>query len=162
LARELVRLLPRGHFEPVPGRGLRNVVGMLPGRTPGLVIGAHYDTLVEPEGFLAANNGAAGSAIVVPLARDVQRLRPTPAALRGRRSCCGGGGTQRSACAGGRSTSTRRACAARASTCAGTAATPRPWSGSPPSATAGCSCRARPPRPRSCGRRCARRPPRSA
>jgi hypothetical protein len=75
LARELVSLLPRGHFERVPGRGLRNVVGELPGRTPGLVIGAHYDTLATPKGFLGANNGAAGTAIVAQLAHDLGRLR---------------------------------------------------------------------------------------
>lgn len=80
LAAKLVRMLPRGHFEPVPDRGLRNVVGFLPGRLPGLVIGAHYDTLASPRGFLGANNGAAGTAVVVQLARDLRRLvRPADA-----------------------------------------------------------------------------------
>lgn len=77
LAERLRRKLPHGHFEAVPGEpGLRNVVGTLPGRKPALVIGAHYDTLVKPAGFVGANNGAAGSAIVVELARALTRARP--------------------------------------------------------------------------------------
>jgi Zn-dependent M28 family amino/carboxypeptidase len=43
-----------------------------------VVIGAHYDTLAAPKGFLGANNGAAGTAIVVQLARDLARLRRPP------------------------------------------------------------------------------------
>jgi hypothetical protein len=74
LARELRPLLPHGRFEPVPGEpGLRNIVGTLRGRRPGIVIAAHYDTLVEPPGFVGANNGAAGSAIVVEAARALAR-----------------------------------------------------------------------------------------
>jgi hypothetical protein len=70
LAEDLRPLLPNGRFEPVPGEpGLRNVVGTLPGKRPGIVIGAHYDTLVEPEGFVGANNGAAGTAVVIEAAR---------------------------------------------------------------------------------------------
>jgi Zn-dependent M28 family amino/carboxypeptidase len=65
-------MLPRGRFEPVPGDpGLRNIVGTLPGRRPGIVVGAHYDTLVKPKGFLGANNGAAGTAVVIEAARAV-------------------------------------------------------------------------------------------
>jgi peptidase M28-like protein len=72
LAEELRPLLPEGRFEPVPGEtGVRNVVGTLPGRRPGIVVGAHYDTLVEPKGFVGANNGAAGTAVVVEAARAV-------------------------------------------------------------------------------------------
>jgi glutaminyl-peptide cyclotransferase len=82
LAVELRRLLPNGRFEPIPGEpGLRNVVGTLPGRRPGIVLGAHYDTLVEPRGFVGANNGAAGTAVVVEAARALQRL-PRPAGAR--------------------------------------------------------------------------------
>lgn len=78
LARRLRRLLPSGRFEPVPGHpGLRNVVGTLEGRRPGIVIGAHYDTLVKPRGFVGANNGAAGSAVVVEAARALDRLPPS-------------------------------------------------------------------------------------
>lgn len=77
LAQRLRRALPHGRFEAVPGEpGLRNVVATLPGRRPALVIGAHYDTLVKPAGFVGANNGAAGSAIVVELARALRRSRP--------------------------------------------------------------------------------------
>jgi glutaminyl-peptide cyclotransferase len=75
LAVRLRRMLPGGRFEPVPGEpGLRNVVGTMPGRTPGIVIGAHYDTLVKPKGFVGANNGAAGTAVVVGVARALQRV----------------------------------------------------------------------------------------
>jgi Zn-dependent M28 family amino/carboxypeptidase len=59
---------------------LRNIVGTVPGRQPAIVIGAHYDTLAAPKGFLGANNGAAGTAITVQLARDIGKLpRPTNA-----------------------------------------------------------------------------------
>jgi glutaminyl-peptide cyclotransferase len=76
LALRLRDMLPRGHFEAVPGdRRLRNIVATIPGRRPALVIGAHYDTLAAPKGFLGANNGAAGTAITVQLARDISHLR---------------------------------------------------------------------------------------
>jgi Zn-dependent M28 family amino/carboxypeptidase len=75
LAMRLRRMLPDAHFEAIPGeRGLRNVVGTLPGTKPGVVIGAHYDTLVKPKGFVGANNGAAGTAVVVGVARALGRL----------------------------------------------------------------------------------------
>jgi glutaminyl-peptide cyclotransferase len=74
LAERLRRLLPRGRFESVPN-GLRNVVGTLPGREPGyIVVGAHYDTKDLP-GFLGANDGASGTAVVVQLARTIKRPR---------------------------------------------------------------------------------------
>jgi glutaminyl-peptide cyclotransferase len=77
LASQLRPLLPRGRFESIPGEpGLRNVVGILPGRGPGIVIGAHYDTLVKPPGFVGANNGAAGTAVVIEAARALNRLPP--------------------------------------------------------------------------------------
>ena len=75
LALSLRDMLPAGHFEAIPGEpGLRNVVGTLPGRKPAIVIGAHYDTLVKPKGFVGANNGAAGTAIVIGVARALQRV----------------------------------------------------------------------------------------
>lgn len=78
LADDLRRRLPSGRFEPLPGHaGLRNVVGTLPGRGPAIVIAAHYDTLTTPRGFVGANNGAAGTAVVVQLARDFARLSRT-------------------------------------------------------------------------------------
>ena len=81
LAERLVIRLPHGHFENVPGQpGVRNIVGTLPGRRPGIVVGAHYDTLVKPAGFVGANNGAAGSAIVIELAHALAKLhRPKDA-----------------------------------------------------------------------------------
>lgn len=70
LAQRLRPMLPNGRFEPVPGEpGLRNIVGTVGGRTPGIVVGAHYDTLVKPKGFVGANNGAAGTAVVIEAAR---------------------------------------------------------------------------------------------
>ncbi|HEX6391399.1 MAG TPA: M28 family peptidase [Solirubrobacteraceae bacterium] len=76
LAESLRKFLPRGTFEAIPGEpNLRNVVGTLPGRKPAIVLGAHYDTLVKPEGFVGANNGAAGTAIVIEAARALSRLK---------------------------------------------------------------------------------------
>jgi hypothetical protein len=81
LAVKLRPLLPTGHFEAIPGEPrLRNVVGTLPGRKPGIVVGAHYDTLASPRGFVGANNGAAGSAIVIEAARALRRMRLYPRA----------------------------------------------------------------------------------
>jgi glutaminyl-peptide cyclotransferase len=77
LAVRLRPLLPRGRFEPLPGEpGLRNIVGTLPGRRPGIVVGAHYDTLVKPKGFVGANNGAAGTAVVIEVARALAAAKP--------------------------------------------------------------------------------------
>jgi glutaminyl-peptide cyclotransferase len=82
LAVRLRRLMPEARFERIPGEPrLRNVVAVVPGRKPALVIGAHYDTLVKPKGFVGANNGAAGTAIVVELAQwfgSIQRPRGAP------------------------------------------------------------------------------------
>lgn len=76
LALRLKPLMPRGRFEPIPGEPrLRNVVGSLPGTGKAIVIGAHYDVLAKPDGFLGANNGAAGSAIVIEAARALQRTK---------------------------------------------------------------------------------------
>jgi glutaminyl-peptide cyclotransferase len=76
LALRLRRLLPDGRFEAVPG-GLRNVVGTVPGREPGyIVVGAHYDTK-DISGFVGANDGASGTAVLVQLARTLERPRHT-------------------------------------------------------------------------------------
>ena len=81
LATELRPLLPDGHFEPVPSRrpqqGLRNIVGVLPGPGPAILIGAHYDTEYHPPGFVGANDGAAGTAGVIELARSLRSQLPT-------------------------------------------------------------------------------------
>ncbi len=72
-------LLPNGRFESVPGApgGLRNIVGSLPGRRPAIVIGAHYDTAVPPgvPGYVGANDGAAGTAALIEVARSMARQR---------------------------------------------------------------------------------------
>jgi hypothetical protein len=70
LAERLRRALPRGRFEAVPG-GLRNVVGALPGRGAPILVGAHYDTKDIP-GFVGANDGAGGVAVVLELSRALR------------------------------------------------------------------------------------------
>jgi glutaminyl-peptide cyclotransferase len=68
--------MPHARYENSPGQpGLRNIVARLPGKRPGIVVGAHYDTLVKPEGFVGANNGASGSAIVIELARTLAKMK---------------------------------------------------------------------------------------
>jgi glutaminyl-peptide cyclotransferase len=79
LAVKLRDRMPDGRFERIPGEPrLRNVVSVIPGDLPALVIGAHYDTLAAPKGFVGANNGAAGTAVVVQLARTIARLERPP------------------------------------------------------------------------------------
>ncbi|MBA2793545.1 MAG: Zn-dependent exopeptidase M28 [Thermoleophilaceae bacterium] len=79
LARRIRRTLPGGSFQTVPG-GLRNVIGRVPGRDPKrvVVVGAHYDTKDAP-GFVGANDGAAGVAVMTGIARALKprRLRST-------------------------------------------------------------------------------------
>src|SRR3954469_1033110 len=80
LATELRSLLPSGRFEPFPSsgsqQGLRNIVGVLPGRAPAMLIGAHYDTEWYPQGFVGANDSAAGTAAVIELARSLPAELP--------------------------------------------------------------------------------------
>lgn len=81
LAVRLRGLLPRGRFEAIPGQPrLRNIVGTVPGRRPAIVIAAHYDVEDVPEGFVGANDGAAGTAAVVTLARAFAKLKRPPGA----------------------------------------------------------------------------------
>lgn len=76
LAEKLRELLPDGRFQAVPG-GLRNVIGTVRGREPGyIVVGAHYDTK-DIDGFVGANDGASGTAVVTELARTVKSPRHT-------------------------------------------------------------------------------------
>jgi glutaminyl-peptide cyclotransferase len=76
LGERLRSLLPDGRFQDVPG-GLRNVIGTVRGRQPGyVVVGAHYDTKDVP-GFVGANDGASGTAVVTELARTLRRPRHT-------------------------------------------------------------------------------------
>jgi glutaminyl-peptide cyclotransferase len=75
LAERLRGDLPRGRFERVPGHpGLRNVVGRIRGAKPAILIGAHHDTKALP-GFVGANDGAAGTAAVMELARALRRMK---------------------------------------------------------------------------------------
>jgi glutaminyl-peptide cyclotransferase len=76
LAERLRRALPNGRFQPVPG-GLRNVIGTVRGRDPRrvVVVGAHYDTKDLP-GFVGANDGAAGIAVLTQLARHLNERPP--------------------------------------------------------------------------------------
>jgi glutaminyl-peptide cyclotransferase len=79
LAARLVKLLPGARYQAVPG-GLRNVVYTVRGRDPkrSVVVGAHYDTKDYP-GFVGANDGASGIAVVYQLARALRprTVRPT-------------------------------------------------------------------------------------
>jgi hypothetical protein len=81
VAARVKRELPRGSYQPVPG-GLRNVVGFTRGRDPSrfVVVAAHYDTKEIP-GYLGANNGAAGTAVVVQLARTIKPRTIRPSVL---------------------------------------------------------------------------------
>jgi glutaminyl-peptide cyclotransferase len=82
VAERLRPRLPGGAFEAVPEHpGLRNIVGVLPGRRPAIVVGAHYDTEAAPRGFVGANDSAAGTAAVIELARAMA-ARPRPASAR--------------------------------------------------------------------------------
>jgi len=82
LSERLRKLLPRGRFEQIPGHpGLRNVVGSISGREPAIVVAAHYDVEAEPVGFVGANDGAAGTAAVVYLARALAEA-PRPRGAR--------------------------------------------------------------------------------
>lgn len=82
LASDLRARLPRGRLESIPGhRRLRNVVGSIPGRRPAIVVGAHYDVEARPKGFVGANDGAAGTAAVVQIARALA-ARPVPRGAR--------------------------------------------------------------------------------
>ena len=49
-----------------------NVVGRIPGEAPGtVVVGAHHDTKDEIPGFVGANDGASGVAVLLELARGL-------------------------------------------------------------------------------------------
>ena len=73
LAARIVKLLPGARYQKVPG-GLRNVLYTVRGRNGSqvVVLGAHYDTK-DIAGFVGANDGASGVAVLLQLART---LRP--------------------------------------------------------------------------------------
>lgn len=57
----------------------RNVVGVIPGHEPGaIVVGAHHDTKDGIPGFVGANDGASGVAVVLELARALPRRLDGP------------------------------------------------------------------------------------
>jgi glutaminyl-peptide cyclotransferase len=73
LAAELRGRLPAGTLEPFTAGKLKlnNVVGVIPGRLPAVVVAAHYDVEARPKGVVGANDGAAGTAAVVELSRGL-------------------------------------------------------------------------------------------
>jgi glutaminyl-peptide cyclotransferase len=72
------RLRAAGLRRPFVQHPYRNVVATIPGREPGFVVaGAHYDTKALP-GFVGANDGASGVAVLLELARDLPRRLPGP------------------------------------------------------------------------------------
>jgi Zn-dependent M28 family amino/carboxypeptidase len=73
------RLREAGVEDVVVQRPWRNVVGTLPGTEPGtVVVGAHHDTKDAIPGFVGANDGASGVAVVLELARSLPRPMPGP------------------------------------------------------------------------------------
>lgn len=57
----------------------RNVIGRLRGSAAGtVVVGAHYDTKNAIPGFVGANDGASGVAVLLELARSLPRPLPGP------------------------------------------------------------------------------------
>jgi glutaminyl-peptide cyclotransferase len=74
LAERLRATLPHGRVEMV-WDGLQNIVGTLPGRRPAIVLAAHYDTKDTPAGFVGANDGAGGTALVLEAARVLRRIK---------------------------------------------------------------------------------------
>lgn len=79
LATDLRGRLPGGRLESLGPRHprLRNVTGVIPGRRPAILVAAHYDVEARPRGFVGANDGAAGTAAVVGIARALAAL-PVP------------------------------------------------------------------------------------
>jgi peptidase M28-like protein len=79
LAAILKATAPHARYQTV-AEGLRNVVATVPGRDPSrfVVVGAHYDTKDLP-GFVGANDGASGTAVVRELSRTIKprTVRPT-------------------------------------------------------------------------------------
>jgi len=80
LSRRLAVALRRAGLRDVGiQRPLRNVTGVIPGRGDGsIVLGAHYDTKDGIPGFVGANDGASGVAVVLELARALPNPMPGP------------------------------------------------------------------------------------
>jgi Zn-dependent M28 family amino/carboxypeptidase len=75
LGRQLRRELPNFQVQPLAG-GLLNLISVIPGKPPAIVVGAHYDTEATIPDFVGANDGAAGTAAVVELANVLPGLLP--------------------------------------------------------------------------------------
>jgi Zn-dependent M28 family amino/carboxypeptidase len=61
--------------QPLAG-GLLNLISVIPGEGPAIVVGAHYDTEATIPDFVGANDGAAGTAAVVELAKVLPGTLP--------------------------------------------------------------------------------------
>jgi len=73
------RLTDAGVSQITVQRPWRNVLGTLPGEGDGVVlVGAHYDTKDAIPGFVGANDGASGVAVMLELARTLPRPLPGP------------------------------------------------------------------------------------
>jgi hypothetical protein len=60
-------------------RPYRNVVATIPGRRPETVLlGAHHDTTAVVPGFVGANDGASGVAVLLEIARSLPKPYPGP------------------------------------------------------------------------------------
>jgi glutaminyl-peptide cyclotransferase len=60
-------------------RPLENVVATIPGEQAGtVVVGAHYDTKSGIPGFVGANDGASGVAVLLEVARSLPEVMPGP------------------------------------------------------------------------------------
>jgi hypothetical protein len=69
-------------LEPIVQRPHRNVLATIPGREPGVVlVAAHHDTKGGIPGFVGANDGASGVAVLLELARALPRPLPGPAVM---------------------------------------------------------------------------------
>jgi Zn-dependent M28 family amino/carboxypeptidase len=71
----LRRELPNYQVQPLAG-GLLNLISVIGGSQPAIVVGAHYDTEATIPDFVGANDGAAGTAAVVELANRLPELLP--------------------------------------------------------------------------------------
>jgi glutaminyl-peptide cyclotransferase len=75
LGRRLRRQLPSAEVQPLAG-GLLNLISVIPGREPAVLVAAHYDTEATVPDHVGANDGAAGTAAVVELARTIESHLP--------------------------------------------------------------------------------------
>ena len=133
-------------------RGCRTSSARIPGRRPAIVVAAHYDVEARPEGFVGANDGAAGTAAVVGVARALRRA-PRPAGAREVRFVLFDGEEEPPGSTDFRSDALRGS-GAYARAHAPEIGSDRPARLRRP--TAGCGSRARAPRTARCGRGCGR------